>query len=173
MNTVAIVQARMGSTRLPKKVMKEINSVPMIGLLLNRLSKSKRISKIVLATSKEDSNKPLIDYVNSTGIPIECGSDDNVLERFYNVAKKYEAEIIVRITGDCPLVDPKIVDSLIEKFISNNVDYASNVNPPTFPDGLDVEAISFNSLKKAYMKSKDKFDLEHVTPFIRRNEKNP
>ena len=121
MNTVAIVQARMGSTRLPGKVMKEINSVPMIGLLLNRLSKSKRISKIVLATSKEDSNKPLIDYVNSTGIPIECGSEDNVLERFYNVAKKYEAEIIVRITGDCPLVDPKIVDSLIEKFISNNV----------------------------------------------------
>ena len=171
MNTVAIVQARMGSTRLPKKVMKEINSVPMIGLLLNRLSKSKRISEIVLATSKEDSNKPLIDYVNSTGIPVECGSEDNVLERFYKVAKKYEAEIIVRITGDCPLVDPKIVDSLIEKFISNNVDYASNVNPPTFPDGMDVEVISFSSLEKAHMKSKDEFDLEHVTPFIRRNEK--
>ena len=149
MNTVAIVQARMGSTRLPKKVMKEINSVPVIGLLLNRLSKSKRISEIVLATSKEDLNKPLIDYVNSIGIPVECGSEDNVLERFYNVAKKYEADIVVRITGDCPLVDPKIVDSLIEKFISNNVNYASNINPPTFPDGLDVEVIAFNSLKKA------------------------
>ncbi len=171
MNTVAIVQARMGSTRLPKKVMKEINSVPVIGLLLNRLSKSKRISEIVLATSKEDLNKPLIDYVNSIGFPVECGSEDNVLERFYNVAKKYEADIVVRITGDCPLVDPKIVDSLIEKFISNNVNYASNINPPTFPDGLDVEVIAFSSLKKAYMKSKDKFDLEHVTPFIRRNEK--
>ena len=82
MNTVAIVQARMGSTRLPKKVMKEINSVPVIGLLLNRLSKSKRISEIVLATSKEDLNKPLIDYVNSIGFPVECGSEDNVLERF-------------------------------------------------------------------------------------------
>ena len=98
-------------------------------------------------------------------------AEDDVLERFYNVAKKYEADIVVRITGDCPLVDPKIVDSLIEKFISNNVNYASNINPPTFPDGLDVEVIAFSSLKKAYMKSKDKFDLEHVTPFIRRNEK--
>mgnify|MGYP001275930790 CR=1 FL=1 len=171
MNTVAIVQARMGSTRLPKKVMKKINSVPIIGLLLNRLSKSKRISEIVLATSREDSNKPLIDYVSSIGIPVECGSEDNVLERFYNVAKKYEADVIVRITGDCPLVDPKIVDSLIEEFVSNNVNYASNVNPPTFPDGLDVEVISFNSLKRAYTKSKDKFDIEHVTPFIIRNEK--
>ena len=79
---------------------------------------------------------------------------------------------MVRITGDCPLVDSKIVDSLIEKFISNNVNYASNINPPTFPDGLDVEVIAFSSLKKAYMKSKDKFDLEHVTPFIRKMKRN-
>jgi glutamate-1-semialdehyde aminotransferase len=169
---VAIVQARMGSTRLPNKVMKAINSIPMIGILLERLALSKKIEKIILATSDKDINKPLIEYVISQGYVVETGSENNVLERFYLAAKKHHADIIVRITGDCPLIDSEVVDDVIALFLENNLDYSSNVNPPTFPDGLDVEVISFNSLENAYKNTTIASDQEHVTPFIRKNQSN-
>ena len=172
MKIIAIVQARMGSTRLPKKVMKEINSTPLIGILLKRLSLSKKIEEIILATSESDINLPLIEYVTSEGYIVETGSEDNVLERFYFAAKKYHADIIVRITGDCPLIDSEIVDNVISLFLENNLDYSSNVNPPTFPDGLDVEVMSFNSLNEAYKNAVISSDQEHVTPLIRKNNSN-
>ena len=169
---VAIVQARMGSTRLPKKVMKEINSTPLIGILLKRLSLSKKIENIILATSDNDINQPLIKYVTSEGYIVETGSEDNVLERFYYAAKKHHADVIVRITGDCPLIDAEIVDNVISLFLENKLDYSSNVNPPTFPDGLDVEVLSFNSLDYAYKNALTSSDQEHVTSFIRSNQSN-
>ena len=172
MNIIAIVQARMGSTRLPKKVMKEINSTPMIGMLLKRLSLSKKIEKIILATSDSDINQPLIKYVASEGYTVETGSENNVLERFYYAAKKHHADIVVRITGDCPLIDAEIVDNVISLFLEKKLDYSSNVNPPTFPDGLDVEVLSFQSLDNAYKNALTSFDQEHVTPFIRKNQTN-
>ena len=113
----------MGSTRLPKKVMKEINSTPLIGILLKRLSLSKKIEKIILATSDHDINYPLIKYVTSEGYIVETGSEDNVLERFYLAAKKHNADIIVRITGDCPLIDAEVVDNVISLFLENKLDY--------------------------------------------------
>ena len=171
-NIVAIVQARMGSTRLPKKVMRDINGTPLIGILLKRLSLSKKIEKIILATSENIVNDPLINYVRSLGYSVEKGSENNVLERFYLTATKYNADIVVRITGDCPLIDSKVVDDVIDLFLDNNLEYASNTNPPTFPDGLDVEVMSFKSLKKAYKTATLDYDLEHVTPFIRNNEVN-
>ncbi len=171
MKIVAIIQARMGSTRLENKVMKTINNIPMIELLLKRLSKSKLIDKIIVATSKDKKNLSLINHVEKIGFICERGSEKDVLERYLQVAENNLADIIVRITGDCPLVDPIIVDKCIKKFIGSNVDYCSNVNPPTFPDGLDVEVIKFSALKKASKESKTKFEREHVTPYIISSEK--
>ena len=172
MKIVAIVQARMGSTRLPKKVMKEINSTPLIGILLKRLSLSKKIDKIVLATSDSDINEQLIKYVASKGFTVETGSENNVLERFYYAAKKHHADVVVRITGDCPLIDAEVVDKVISLFLEKKLDYSSNVNPPTFPDGLDVEVLSFGSLDNAYKNAVTPSDQEHVTPFIKQNQSN-
>ncbi len=172
MKILAIVQARMGSSRLPKKVLKEINSVPLIGILLERLSQSKKITEIVVATSKNNDNQPLVDYVKLKGFHAERGSEENVLSRFYNVAKKYDADLIVRITGDCPLVDSSIVDNIINFHIYNELDYSSNVNPPTYPDGLDVEVFSYKCLQDAFKNTSNGPDLEHVTPYMIKNEKN-
>jgi len=167
MNVVAIVQARMGSTRLPDKVMKPIGGVPMIELLLSRLSKAKELSQIVVATSTDERNKPLIDHVRKLGYACEQGSEHDVLERYIQVAEVYDAEVVVRITGDCPLVDPELVDECICRFFADGVDYFSNVNPPTYPDGLDIEVFSFQALQKAARETEIAYDREHVTPYLR------
>jgi glutamate-1-semialdehyde 2,1-aminomutase len=169
MKIVAIVQARMGSTRLPNKVMKDVAGIPMIGVLLFRLQKSKKIDQIILATSADEKNFDMVDYVQRLGYKVYLGKEDDVLDRFYKAASLYNADIIVRITGDCPLVDPDIVDSMVDTFSRNTCDYMSNANPPTFPDGLDVEVFTYRSLKIAWEKAEEKFEREHVTPFIREN----
>lgn len=170
MKILALVQARMGSTRLPNKVMKEICGRPMISILLERLSKSKEISKIILATSVDNKNEILKTYVNELGYDVYQGSENNVLERFYLAAKFERPDAIVRITGDCPFVDSELVDSVIKRFITDEVDYTSNIDPPTFPDGLDIEVFKFSALEKAYNSTNEVFDLEHVTPFIRNSK---
>ena len=142
MKVVAIVQARMGSTRFPNKVMKPINGIPMIELLLTRLSRSQAIDQIVLATSVDPRNQPLIEHVSQLGFACEQGSENDVLERFVQAAEKHQADVVVRITGDCPLVDPELVDECIHHFHEESVDYLSNVDPPTFPDGLDIEVLA-------------------------------
>ena len=167
MKIVAIIQARMGSTRLPGKVLKEINGKSVIEILLNRLSKSELIQEICVATSHNNENDHLCDVVKRLGYRLVRGSEQNVLQRYWDAAEVTSADIIVRITGDCPVVDPKLVDKVIELYLSEDVDYASNINPPTFPDGLDVEVFSKSALKKANLESKSDFDREHVTPFIR------
>ena len=167
MNVLAIVQARMGSTRLPNKVMREIDGIPLIELLLTRLSQSKAIDQIVLATSTDSSNFPLLNHVESLGYPSFQGSEDNVLERFYLAAQKFDGGIIIRITGDCPLVDPQLVDEAVDKFKTSSVDYLCNINPPTFPDGLDIEVFTFEALQRAHNEAHTSSDREHVTPYIR------
>ena len=167
MKIVALVQARMGSTRLPNKVMKPINGVPMIELLLSRLSSSKLINQIVVASSVDPKNKPLVEHVTKLGYVCEQGSENDVLDRYVQAAKKHNADVVVRITGDCPLVDPVLVDSVIQGFKSANVDYFSNISPPTYPDGLDIEVFTFKALERANIESQKPFDHEHVTPYIR------
>jgi len=167
MNIVAIVQARLGSKRLPNKVIKPINGLPMIEVLLARLSKSKLITKIVVATSEDDTDKKLKKLINKLGYDCEQGSKDDVLKRYITVAEKYEANIIVRITGDCPLVDPDLVDQVINKFINDSVDYCSNTIPATYPDGLDVEVFTIEALKKSSSMTTNSSDLEHVTPYLK------
>ena len=169
MNNIALVQARMGSSRLPGKVMMKCSNLPLIEILLKRLSLSKNIDKIVVVTSQSKKDTILYNYIKKIGFPVFKGSENNVLDRFYKAAKKYNAKNIIRITGDCPLLDHKIVDSVIESFNESNSDYASNTNPPTFPDGLDVEVFSFEILKEAWNSKLTNFDREHVTSFMIKN----
>ena len=166
MKVVAIIQARMGSARLPNKVMMRINHIPMIELLIDRLSNSKHIDQIVLATSNNKNNIPLINHVESLGYKVFSGEENDVLDRYFQAAKTFKANAIIRITGDCPLIDSFLVDEVIEGFIDSNVDYASNREPPTYPDGLDVEVISIKALEEAHKKGKEDFQREHVTPYI-------
>ena len=167
MKIVAIVQARMGSSRLPGKVMKEICETPLIELLLERLAKSKRIDQIILATSTAPGNKPLVDHVRGLGYMVFQGSENNVLERYYQAAKEAQADVVVRITGDCPLIDPKLVDKILAAYEEKAVDYMSNTRPPSYPDGLDTAVFSFASLVQCYQNASSDFEKEHVVPYIR------
>jgi glutamate-1-semialdehyde 2,1-aminomutase len=167
MSVLAVVQARMGSARMPNKVMQPIGGMPMIELLLRRLSGARRVERIVLATSRDERNDPLDAHVRSLAFDVVRGSEADVLDRVYRAAARYPAGHIVRITGDCPLVDPELVDEVVTAYEAAGVDYATNTNPPTYPDGLDVEVFSFAALTAAAAQATRAFDREHVTPFIR------
>ena len=170
MKIVALVQARMGSTRLPGKVLKSIVDKPMIELLLARLSQSSELDEIVVATSEEVQNDKLQLMVESLGYQCTRGSEKDVLHRFYESAKLVGADVIVRITGDCPLVDSVLVNQCIQGYKETNVDYFSNINSATYPDGLDIEVMSFESIERANNETDSEFDREHVTPYIRNSD---
>jgi glutamate-1-semialdehyde 2,1-aminomutase len=167
MKTVAIVQARMGSTRLPNKVMKPIAGVPMIELLLARLARATEVDEIIVATSENSQNQPLAAHVQSLGYRCHRGSEEDVLARFVGAAQEAAAHVVVRITGDCPLIDPELVDAAIRGFRAACVDYFSNTAPPSYPDGLDIEVFTRAALERAAVETYKRFDREHVTPYLR------
>lgn len=167
MKVVAIVQARLGSSRLPGKVMLPIGGLPMIALLLRRLSGAREVDQIIVATPETPDNRPLVDYVRGLGFACEEGSENDVLARFLKAARAHAADVIIRITGDCPLVDPALVDEAVRAFKAAKLDYFSNVAPPTFPDGLDIEVFSVAALERADEETLPGPDREHVTPFLR------
>ncbi len=164
---LAIVQARMSSTRLYGKIMKEILGKPLIGYLLESLTYSRRINKIVVATSTGEENNRLCNYVESQGFDVYRGSEDDVLDRFYQAAVKYRPDSIVRVTGDCPLIDPGVCDRLIDEYVDKEVDYACL--GLTFAEGLDCEIFSFDALESAYKNARMQSEREHVTPYIYSN----
>ena len=168
---VAIIQARSNSSRFPKKVLKKIDNKTLLEILISRLSFSKSISKIVIATTNSEDDKQIVNICKTLNIDFFCGSEKDVLKRYYLSAKKFKATDVIRITGDCPLIDHRIVDLVISKYISSQVDYASNINPPSFPDGMDVEIFSFKILKKINKMKLLSSDREHVTSILRRNKK--
>jgi len=170
MKIIALVQARIGSTRLPGKVLKSITKRPMIELLLARLSQSNELDEIVVAASKEVQNDKLQSVVETLGYECTRGSEKDVLNRFYESAKSLKADVVVRITGDCPLVDATLVDQCVQGYKKAKVDYFSNVDPATYPDGLDIEVISFKALQRANNETNSEFDREHVTPYIRNSD---
>ncbi len=170
MKIVAIVQARMGSTRLPNKVMKLIGETPMIELLLNRLSYSEQVDEILVATSQSENNNALVKHVLNIGYGCFCGDEDDVLGRYFQAAKEAQADVIVRVTGDCPLVDPALVDKAIMEFKKVGADYLSNISPPTYPDGLDIEVFTFAALQRSAQEAEEAFEREHVTPYMRKGE---
>jgi spore coat polysaccharide biosynthesis protein SpsF len=165
--TVAIIQARMSSNRFPGKVIKPIGGMPAILLMMRRLQAAKKVDHILVATSLDKSDDELAQIIQSSGLDCYRGDLGDVLARFYNAAKACDADIVVRITGDCPLVDPTVVDQVVSKLIETKSDYATNTLPPTYPDGLDVEAFTFEALEYAYIQAKLNSEREHVTPFIR------
>ena len=145
-----IVQARMGSSRLPGKVLKKINDMPMIEIILKRLSLSRKVDNIILATSEKQQDILLSKFVKELGFEVFNGSENDVLSRYYWASKYYDLKNIIRITGDCPLVDPSIIDEMCNEFSRNNPDYLSNIFPRSFPKGLDIEIFSFKSLERAF-----------------------
>ena len=167
---IAIVQARLGSTRFPNKTLKEINGKSLIEIQLYRLSKSKRIEKIIVATTTNEEDNILCSAVEKLGYEVFRGNEEDVLDRYYNAAQIYNPSIIVRSTGDCPLIDHEIVDEAIDKFKTEKVDYLNNVTPPKYPDGLDIEIFSFELLKEAWEKTVSKNDKEHVSSYMRKND---
>jgi glutamate-1-semialdehyde 2,1-aminomutase len=169
MKTVAVVQARVTSSRFPGKVLAKIGSNRVIELLVKRLRNSKEIDDIVIAIADEPGNEELVQALHGANIQYIKGSKENVLERFLSAGRSFRADVIVRITGDCPFIDPGIVDEVIKFRRIHDLDYASNVDPPTFPDGLDVEVFTLRTLELSWNLANSEHDLEHVTSAIRSN----
>ena len=165
-----IIQARTRSERLPNKVLKEIENLPMICHIINRVKKAKNIDQIILATSNTDTDKILLDIAKKFKIIGFAGDEKDVLDRFYNAAITYAANPIVRITGDCPLVDPILLDKMVEFYQANDYDYMSNTIERTFPDGLDIEIFSSEILEISNKEAKWLSEREHVTPYILKNQ---
>lgn len=152
--TILITQARTGSTRLPGKVLKEIEGKSLLQIHLNRLSKCKNISNIIVATTINEEDSIIYDKAIAWGFNASRGSETDVLDRFYQAVKDKNADWIVRVTSDCPLIDPELVDQVIEFAQLNNVDYVSNGFENQYPDGQDVEVFKFSALEKAWKEAK-------------------
>lgn len=167
--TIVITQARIGSTRLPGKVLKEINGKSLLQIHLERLKQCKAISEIIVATTNEPADQILFDKVIEWGFSVTKGSESDVLDRFYQSVKDKNPDWIVRVTSDCPLLDSKMVDAVIACAQLNDVDYCSNGLIENFPDGQDVEVFKFSVLELAWKEAKLKSEREHVTPYIRVN----
>ena len=161
--TIAILQARMSSRRLPGKVLCEINGKPMIYWQLQRIYRAKNVDKVIVATSTDTTDDPLVDFLISEEVLYVRGSLDNVKERFDNVITQFPTESFIRLTGDCPLVMPSLIDDLVDAFHEANVDYLSNTIKPTFPDGLDIEVVKTEAFRKLDNTSLSKAEIEHVT----------
>ena len=164
----AIVQARIGSTTLPGKVLLDIQGKPLLEHVIDRVSASKLINRLVIATTSNEKDKAIIDFAQRRGIAYYVGSEDDVLDRFYQTAKKYRVKTIVRITPDDPFKDPEVIDEVVGYYLDHkkSVDYVSNTIKPTYPEGLDVEVFSAEALGKAWKEAKKSSEREHVTPYI-------
>jgi len=167
---VAIIQARLGSTRLPGKVLREI--IPgktCLEFMIDRVKKSKKIDLIVVATTSSKNDNHIVDFCKSKNINFFRGSEDDVLSRYYHCARENNASIVVRLTSDCPLVDPALIDKCIDTYTGSGFDYFSNTCPPSkskYPDGTDIEVFSIESLDKANEDATNRSDREHVTFYM-------
>ena len=173
MKVLAVVQARMGSSRLPGKTLMDLEGKPVLGWMLDRLVGSTTLDQVVVATSDLSGDDPICDFCKIGGYEFYRGNEKDVLKRFFDCSQHYEAEVLVRLTADCPLIDPVVVDQVVNSFIGNEYDYVANTLPfegSTFPDGCDVEVFSRSALKKAYDCAIDIEEREHVTPYMRKSE---
>ncbi len=167
---LAIIQARMGSSRLPGKVLLDLAGRPVLWRGLERVRQAGRIDQVLVATTDQPGDEPIRRFCAERGVRCFAGSEQDVLDRYYQAARfagATDEDGIVRITADCPLIDPEVVDRVIEAYLSSGADYVSNVQPPTFPDGLDVEAFRFSALRRAWQEAKLVSEREHVTPYLR------
>jgi len=162
-DTLVVLQARMSSSRLPGKVMLEINNKPMIYWQIKRILNAKKVSSLVIATSLDSSDEALCQFLEGHSFNVYRGSLNNVLSRFLEVSEKYPHDSLIRLTGDCPLVMPELVDQMVEAFYEKDVDYLSNTLDPTYPDGLDIEILKQGVLEKLSTFNLEPKELEHVT----------
>lgn len=169
MKILAITQARIGSTRLSEKILKTIQGETLLEIHLKRILKSKLITKLKVATTIEPDADKIVAICSKLEIEVHKGSVNNVLERFYETALPEKPDWVVRLTSDCPLIDPIEIDKVIQHAITNDLDYVSNALQPTFPDGMDTEVFRFSALERAMKEAKLTSELEHVTPYIWKN----
>ena len=166
-----IIQARMGSSRLPgKALMKSDSGKPLLYYVINQLRYCSKVKNLVIATTTNQEDDEIEKFANDNSVNIFRGKEKDVLDRYFQCAKKYSFSTIVRITADCPLIDPQIVDKVIEKFFSGNYDFATNTLMRTFPIGTDVEVFSFSALNRAWENTQLPSEREHVTPYLRKEE---
>jgi spore coat polysaccharide biosynthesis protein SpsF len=168
---VTIVQARIGSARLPGKVLLPICGDTLLARMIERVSFAKRIGTLVVATTTSEEDLSIVEWCNRNSIEIYQGSKADLLDRHYQVARKYKAEVVVKIPSDCPLIDPNVIDKVIGYFLANEnkFDYVSNLHPATYPDGNDVEVMSFAALERAWENATATMELEHTTPYLWEN----
>jgi spore coat polysaccharide biosynthesis protein SpsF len=169
MNVCAIIQARMGSTRLPGKVLTDIEGQPMLGRVVLRTKRARTVDKVVVATTTEASDDLIVDFCRQHGIEYFRGSESDVLDRYYQTAAEHKADAVVRITSDCPLIDPEVIDKVVANFLSGGFDYASNSVVRTYPRGLDTEVMTFQALERAHRNAQSPYQRAHVTPYIYEN----
>lgn len=171
MNIIAIVQARLGSTRLPSKILKKVMDKTLLEIQIERMSKSKFISKIVIATTDNQRDDELVEFCQSKSYNVFRGSEYDVLDRHYLAGMENHADAIIKIPSDCPLIDSKIIDKVINFYLDNypKYDYVSNLHPASYPDGNDVEIMKFETLTNAWKLSEKQYQREHTTPYIYEN----
>jgi len=168
-NTILITQARMGSTRLPGKVLKEIDGKTLLQIHLERLKRCVNVSEIIVATTTNEDDTVIYDKAIEWGVSASRGSESDVLDRFYQSVKNKRTDWVVRVTSDCPLIDPILVDQVIRFVQEENKDYGSNTLIENFPDGQDIEVFKFSVLEQAWKNARLLSEREHVTPYIRNN----
>lgn len=166
---IIITQARIGSSRFPEKVLKKLGRSTLLGTHLQRLKRSKKAHKIIIAAANELRSKEIENIAKQEEVDFIVGSTEDLLDRYYQIAKIYKPDLIIRVTSDCPLVDPLLIDKIIEMAEVNNLDYASNTLIESFPDGQDIEIFSFETLQTAWNEATLYSEREHVTPFIKKN----
>jgi len=169
MEIIAIVQTRLGSTRLPRKILLDLEGKTVLERVIERVNSSKLIKEVVVATTIRKEDLEITKLCSNIGISIYCGSENDVLDRYYQAARLFKADHIVRITSDCPLIDSKIIDEVTNLHLYKKADYTSNIIKETYPDGQDVEIFTFEALAEAWEKAKLPSEREHVTPYIKKN----
>lgn len=169
MKIVAVTQARSGSTRLPNKVLKTINGKTLLELHVNRIKQAKLLNQVIIATTVKKEDDVIEQLAKSIDVKCSRGSEENVLDRFYQAVKNENADYIVRLTSDCPLIDPLLIDEVVSIALKKELDYYSNGLIESFPDGQDIEVFKFSVLETAWENAILSSDKEHVTPYIRKN----
>lgn len=169
MRTVAIIQARMQSTRLPGKVLADVAGVPALFRVVERARRATTLDTVVVATSDKRADDAVVQFCDAFEIDCFRGSHDDVLTRYAQAARRFRADVVVRLTGDCPLLDPQVIDRVVRTYDPARFDYVSNTLECTYPDGLDVEVMSYDALITAEREATRSSEREHVTPYIRKH----
>ncbi len=170
MRVMGIIQARMSSTRLPNKILLNLEGKTVLEHVISRVARANCVLSVIVATTVKKEDLAIVKLCAGLGISVFCGSENDVLDRFYQAAKLFEAKQIIRITADCPMMDPLLIDRVVKLHLETGSDYTANILEETFPDGEDIEVFTFEALKSAWEKANLASEREHVTPFIRKND---